>query len=119
MHYTSRMTSGVATELALLPAHRIAERLLRGLSARAVWLFGSRARGDAENDSDFDFLVVVPASSQSRYARAVSARQLVSDIRVPKDIVVLTEREWERELRVPASLSSTVKREGIVLEGSG
>lgn len=50
-----------------------------------------------------------------RYRRAVEARRLVRDIRIPKDIIVLMRGEWERELGVPSSLSSTVQREGIRL----
>jgi hypothetical protein len=39
----------------------------------------------------------------------------VRDIRFPKDIIVLTRADWERELKAPCSLSSTVLREGIAL----
>jgi len=34
--------------------------LVRGLDPLAIYLFGSRARGDARPDSDFDLLVVLP-----------------------------------------------------------
>jgi len=96
-------------------AQAIANRLLRELPAEEVWLFGSLARGDAGPDSDLDLLAVTLESSQTRYERAVSARRLVSDFHAPKDIVVLTREEWEKDLRVPSSLSSTVLREGIRL----
>lgn len=36
------------------------DRLVASLRPRMVWLFGSRARGDARPDSDFDLLVVLP-----------------------------------------------------------
>ena len=36
------------------------DRLVATLKPRAIWLFGSRARGDARADSDFDLLVVLP-----------------------------------------------------------
>ena len=98
-------------------AYAIAERLRRGLAADAVYLFGSHARGDATPDSDLDFLVVVPRSAQSRYERAVAARKLVGDVHFPKDIIVLTRAEWEKGLRAPCSLSSTVIREGVALDG--
>lgn len=98
-------------------AQRIAARLAVGLRADAIYLFGSQARGDATADSDFDFLVVVPDSPLTRYARNVEARRIVGDIHVPKDIVVVTRREWEADLEVPCSLASTVRREGIPLHG--
>jgi predicted nucleotidyltransferase len=93
----------------------IAQRLKEALAPHRVYLFGSHARDAAGPDSDLDFLVVVPESKQSRYERAVEARGLVRDILVPKDIVVLTRAEWEKEIKAPCSLSSTVLREGIAL----
>lgn len=96
-------------------AKLIGQRLQEALAPDRIYLFGSHARGDAGPDSDLDFLVVVPASTKSRYERAVKARGFVRDIVVPKDIIVLTRAEWEREINAPSSLSSTVLREGIAL----
>ena len=99
-------------------AYTISSRLVRDFNAESVWLFGSQARGDATTDSDFDFLAVVAESNDSRYRRAVAARTVVEDIHEPKDIIVLTRDEWNKELKVPSSLASTVMREGILLDGS-
>lgn len=96
----------------------IAERLQRSLAPESIHLFGSYARGDSGPDSDVDLLAVVAKSDQSRYQRSLAARCAVSDVRVPKDIIVMTHQEWEAELRVPSSLASTVLREGVVLHGS-
>ncbi len=97
-------------------ARAIGRRLTDALRADHVYVFGSHARGDAGPDSDLDFLVVVPKSEKSRYQRAVEARGLVRDIRVPKDIIVLTRADWESDLQVVCSLASTVHREGIRLD---
>jgi uncharacterized protein len=98
-------------------AELVARRLLRGLQADAVYLFGSYARAEAGPDSDLDLLVVVPDSAVSRYQRGIEARRLVGDIAVPKDIVVMTRKEWESERGVVCSLASTVAREGVQLHG--
>jgi predicted nucleotidyltransferase len=98
-------------------ARLIAQRLHHGLAADEVYLFGSHARGEGTPDSDLDFLVVVPQSSKSRYERAVAALRAAGDVPFPKDIIVLTRAEWEKELKAPCSLSSTVLREGILLNG--
>lgn len=98
-------------------AEAISKRLMRGLDAEQVYLYGSYARGNAGPDSDLDFLVVVPGSKKTRYRRAVDALGLVSDVRFPADIIVLTRKEWERDLTVVCSLASTVRREGILLDG--
>ena len=96
-------------------AHLIGRRLAECFNADRVFLFGSYARGAAGPDSDLDFLVVVPSSEKSRYKRAVDALGFIRDIRFPADIIVLTRTEWEKEIRAPSSLSSTVLREGVVL----
>lgn len=94
---------------------QMAARLKAGILAERVWLFGSQARGNAGADSDIDLLAVIPHSSVSRYQRAVAARRELSDFNVPMDIVVLTHDEWEKQLKAPSSLASTVVREGIAL----
>lgn len=47
---------GCATESEALAL--IVSRLAEALDPQMIWLFGSRARGDARPDSDFDLLVV-------------------------------------------------------------
>jgi predicted nucleotidyltransferase len=110
--------SSIASSAIPAAALTIAQRLSASLEPDRIWLFGSHARGDATPDSDLDFLVVIPQSADSRYHRAVKARAMVTELRVPKDIIVLTREEWTNELRVPSSLASTVLREGVSLYGS-
>ena len=94
---------------------QMASRLKSGIRAEHVWLFGSQARGNPDAHSDIDLLAVVPNSTVSRYQRAVAARRELSGFNVPMDIVVLTHDEWEKQMKAPSSLASTVAREGIVL----
>jgi hypothetical protein len=49
-------TGRYATEQEALDA--VVDRLVQALDPKAIWLFGSRARGDHRPDSDFDLLVV-------------------------------------------------------------
>ncbi len=96
-------------------AYAISRRLREGMGAEEVYLFGSHARGDANGDSDLDLLAIVPHSSASSYRRSVEALGHAREIRFPKDIIVMTRTEWERDLEVVCSLASTVKREGTAL----
>jgi len=50
----------------------VVSRLVAALNPIAIYLFGSRARGSARPDSDFDLLVVTPSNggAGSDYARA-------------------------------------------------
>jgi predicted nucleotidyltransferase len=93
----------------------IVERLVRALAPQRVYLFGSRARGDGGRDSDFDLLIVVPASDLPGHARDRIALRALRGLRVPVDVLVLTREEFDRKRNVVCSLPATVDREGRVL----
>jgi predicted nucleotidyltransferase len=63
--------------------------------ARVV-LFGSHAKGEANAQSDLDFLVIEPAVENGAL-ESVRLRRALSDMLVPMDIIVASEsrvREW-------------------------
>lgn len=100
------------------PLEEVLRRLVRTLKPDRIYLFGSRARGDATHDSDYDLLVIVPHSAHPRYRRAQMAYRELFGIRIPVDVLILTRVEFERELPVLASLPATVAREGRLLYGA-
>jgi hypothetical protein len=51
-------------------------RIVPALSPEAVYLFGSRARRDARQDSDFDLLVIVPDETPRDRIRLTSTYRL-------------------------------------------
>jgi len=80
-----------------------------------IYLFGSRARGDFEPDSDLDLLVVVPESDLPRHKREARSYDLLWGITQPVDVIVLTREEFDRTSRVKTSLASTARSEGKVV----
>ncbi len=98
-----------------IPLDDILDRLVRELEPEQVYLFGSRARGDAHPDSDFDILIVVTESPLPGYARDRLALRALRGIRVPVDTIVLTREEFDRKRDVVSSLPATVEREGKLL----
>lgn len=88
------------------------ERLVRALHPERIYLFGSRARGDAGHDSDYDFLAVVPESDLAPHRRDVLAFRALCGVGAPKDVVVYTRQEFESRSRAVSSLPATVLREG-------
>lgn len=95
--------------------HKVAAKLLKGMQADEVWLFGSRARGDANADSDIDLLVVVPESREPRHERSRRARLLVADVPEPMDVAVVTKQEWRRQAHVVNTLPYLASHEGLLL----
>jgi predicted nucleotidyltransferase len=55
----------------LSPLRTLLVRIEERYQPEQVWLFGSRARGDAEPGSDWDLLVVVPDSTADRCKRSI------------------------------------------------
>lgn len=48
----------------------LTERIRRLVDARAVYLFGSQAKGTARADSDIDLCVIAPTASKREHAGA-------------------------------------------------
>ncbi len=92
-------------------------RLRASLQAERIYLFGSRARDEANDNSDFDFLVVVHDSPLPRYKREQQAFRALCGIGFAKDVLVFTREEFSRGLAVISSLPATVAREGRLLYG--
>jgi predicted nucleotidyltransferase len=83
-------------------------------SPARVVLFGSRARGDARENSDLDFLVI-EAQVESKLREMVRLRDALPPLGVPVDVVVVSEDEASRRERVPSTLVHRALREGRVL----
>ncbi|MBA2451354.1 MAG: nucleotidyltransferase domain-containing protein [Chloroflexi bacterium] len=89
--------------------------LVDALRPEQIYLFGSRGRGDSREDSDYDFMVVVPDSDLPPHRRAQLAHLALRDVRLAADILVWTRQEFDRFLPVVGSLAATILREGRLL----
>jgi hypothetical protein len=79
-------------------------------------LYGSRARGDAEPDSDVDVAIVVrdPASgTRDRILREVAEVEL--ETLVPLSTIVFPEDDFRRLLEGERRIALDIEREGIPL----
>ena len=78
---------------------------------KELWLFGSRARGDCQADSDYDFLVV--AEGDRTKLRALIAEKENEIMLRRGEIlasVIYTPRLWQQARNAP--LGMNVRREG-------
>jgi uncharacterized protein len=100
----------------------IVEEMTRRIVARfdplQVILFGSRARGDAHEDSDVDLLVVFPHVENSR-TMAVAILDELSGMGISKDIVVTTPDEIAAWGKLIGTVLEPALREGRVLYERG
>jgi predicted nucleotidyltransferase len=84
--------------------------------AEQIVLFGSHARGDADEGSDFDFLVIEPEVAD-RAQEMVRLRRALRPLRVAADILVYTREEVNRWGQQPGSALYWALKEGRVVHG--
>jgi predicted nucleotidyltransferase len=98
---------------------RFAEALRAEIGAQRVLVFGSRARGTAAPDSDYDFIVVAESfAGVPRLQREFGLHDLFykSVGRAPLDFICLTPAELEQARRGP-TLVAAVLPEALELIG--
>lgn len=93
----------------------IVERLVDAYQPERIYLFGSKARGDAGPDSDFDLLVVVPDDAPADRKRSRLAYERLWGIGTAADVLVWTQERFESRAHLRASLPGTILREGRLL----
>jgi uncharacterized protein len=97
------------------------ERIIRQIVERvdpvAICLFGSRARGEAGEDSDYDLMIVVPDDFPPDQATPSKAFELIAGHRIPMDAtIVRTSRFADRARRI-GTLSHEIAQDGFKLHG--
>lgn len=98
--------------------HEMVARLVERFGPDMVILFGSHARGDADQGSDVDLLVVMPEANDRR-PLAVAMRRALRGMGLPKDVLVLSRAEYEAERDIPGSLAYPASHDGTVLYARG
>jgi predicted nucleotidyltransferase len=92
--------------------------LILGVDPNAVTiLYGSRARGDAAEDSDYDLLIVsdLPATlkNEDRFRGVLYDIQLESGTVIT--VILVNRADWESPLHKAMPLHQNITREGISL----
>lgn len=104
------------TDLAL--AHQLKELILQadGERVRKIILFGSRARGDARADSDFDLLVVLrDLRPEEKHGETLALYRALECVSVAVEPWVMSEDEFEETKGVIGGLAYPASKEGVLL----
>jgi predicted nucleotidyltransferase len=97
----------------------IVRRIVETAQPDKIILFGSRARGDARSNSDFDVLVI-KESSEPGYRRDAPLYLALAGLNAPVDVLVYTPEEVTDWSAVPQAFVTTALREGkVVYERKG
>jgi len=79
-----------------------------------VILFGSYARGDADDASDLD-LMIVEHELPDKAAEYLRLREAIGRTGVGVDLLLVSEQEFERRSLVPGTAAYWAKKEGKIL----
>ena len=98
---------------------RLRERLSEWSDLRGAWLFGSVARGDADNNSDVDLLIVVDDLQSPDLHERLS--RLQADVRSwtgnDLQLVEHSPSSWRKLVRAKNPLVQQIRLDGITLAG--
>ena len=113
-YFADTLLSVDTSEMSLALAE-VVRRLVAVYEPELVYLFGSRARGDAGPDSDYDLLLVVPDTAPPERRRSRLAYETLWSTGTAADVLVWTRERFDSRLSLQASLPATVLREGKLL----
>lgn len=101
--------------LDLSPVRKLLESVVRRWNPHQVWLFGSRARGEATPESDWDFLVVVPDDVAPRDLDPMEIYRAKKDTGVPSDVVLFTQSEFIDDRNTTNTLPYEISIRGVLV----
>jgi predicted nucleotidyltransferase len=81
---------------------------------KKIILFGSHARGDADDHSDVDLLVVEQVVAD-RYEEMIRLNRALKGLVMPVNLLVVSEAEFEQRSVTPGTVENAARREGRVL----
>lgn len=92
---------------------KLLERIVSFYAPDDIYIFGSRARGDFYEESDYDLAVILPdTTSQEALGSSYKLKQGLS---INADLKIYTRTGFDKQLHLKASMPSTILREGKLL----
>jgi predicted nucleotidyltransferase len=100
------------------PITPVLRRIVERWQPIQIWLFGSRARGDAGPDSDWDLLAIVPdCPDPADFDDPMVVWRVRRQPDVPSDLVVYRASDFEADRAVPNTVAYATKLEGVLVHG--
>lgn len=90
---------------------QVVKRIVATVQPRRVILFGSYGRGDADEGSDLDLMIVLPYVPD-KHGEIVRLHKVVGDVGVGVDVLVYSEAEYQRRSQVPGTVLYLARKEG-------
>lgn len=109
-------TTAAARSLDLGPIRTLLGRIEVQYHPEQIWLLGSRARGDARPESDWDLFVVVPDDTRDDQLDLLFLWRLKRGSGVPADVIACRASEFREACDTVNTLSYAVATEGVRID---
>ncbi|MDI6783168.1 MAG: nucleotidyltransferase domain-containing protein [bacterium] len=93
----------------------IIQKIVEVSQPRKLILFGSYVHGNMQDNSDLDVLVVTKEKIDNSRQESVRIRRALKGIRIPMDILVVSENELEKLADIPGLIYREAIRNGTVV----
>jgi predicted nucleotidyltransferase len=90
------------------------DRIVRAWHPLQIWLFGSRARGEAREHSDWDLLAVVPDDTEG-VDDPLSAWRIRKDSGVRADVLLCRATDFVEDRNTPNTMAFEVGHHGTLI----
>ena len=98
------------------PIRPVLARVIDRWHPLQIWLFGSRARGEARPDSDWDLLAIVPDCPEpADFEDPMTVWRVKRQPNVCSDLVVYRASDFEADRTVPNTLAYSTNLDGVLL----
>jgi predicted nucleotidyltransferase len=94
------------------------QAIVREVDPERIYLFGSRARGEARQDSDVDLLIIVGepfGPVHSRFQEINRVYRALSSFRIPNDVLLYSSDEFAKWSQSLNHVVGRCSREGKLL----
>jgi predicted nucleotidyltransferase len=95
--------------------NEIVQRLVNALHPERIYLFGSHAYGQPNDDSDVDLLIVVNDSDLPIRMKIIESYRALRGMLVPTEIKVVTQSTFEKRSHWISTIERVVAEKGKLL----
>ena len=90
-------------------------RLVKAYNPLEVYLYGSYAWGNPNEDDDLNLLLIIESSDKKVYKRGDKAFDTLLGLEIPTNVIVFTKQEFDTFSKDATSLTYEVKSRGKIV----
>ena len=106
----------------MIPQETIQEaiqRLVKAYNPISIYLFGKYAWGIPDEDDDLGILLVIESSHEKAYKRGHLAFDALFGLKIPTNVIVFTQQEFDKFSEDTSSPTHEVKHRGKIVYARG